>query len=54
MDAHFQGMGSSSLGWFWDGSACIDQLARSCSGADCSNGFALQSECESAFAGCLD
>jgi hypothetical protein len=54
MDAHFQGEGSRSLGWFWDGSACVDRLARTCSGADCGNGFTLQSECEAAFASCLE
>jgi hypothetical protein len=54
MDARFQGDGSLSLGWFWDGDACVDRRARSCSGQDCDDGFTLQSECEAAFAACLD
>jgi hypothetical protein len=54
MQAQFQGDSSRSLGWFWNGTACIDQYARSCSGADCDDGFTTQAECEASFAACLE
>lgn len=54
MDAHAQGMGSRSLGWFWNGSDCVSYNGQSCTGSNCEDAFGSQAECEEAFEGCLD
>jgi hypothetical protein len=53
MDARPQGTSPGLLGWFWDGTECIDHYARTCSGTDCDDGFTSRAECEGVFEACL-